>query len=159
MPLNAQCIGKEYGPYSYRLGLEKMREFTFAVSGGVPSLGQRVFPPTVSPLLFDEEAARQGPYGAVIAFPTFACVFASAPFGAAMEDPEVGVDFLRLVHGEQEFEFFDVMREGDVMTTTGRIEKIQERSGMDFLVVRSQSFNQRGVEAVRALWTAVIRRG
>jgi acyl dehydratase len=94
----------------------------------------------------------------VIAFPTFAVTFAIAPFAAAVSDPEIGIDLLMLVHGEQEFEFFEVMKPGDVMTTTGTITQIFEKSQKDFLVVVSESKNQNGKLLVRGTWTAVVRR-
>src|SRR5262249_62426011 len=96
------------------------------------------------PLLYDEEAAKKGPYGTVIAFPTFAVNFAIAPFAAAVGDPELGINLVMLVHGEQEFEFFDVLRAGEVVTTTGSITQIYEKSQKDFLVVVTESKNAQG---------------
>lgn len=158
MALDPKHVGKSYGPYKYEVGLEKLREFAFAVAGGPPSVGFTGGPPAgLNPLLWDEEAAKKGPYGSVIAFPTFAVTFAIKPFGAAVGDPEVGVNLLMLVHGEQEFEFFDVIRPGDVMTTTGKITKIYERNAMDFVVVETESKNQTGKLVVKGTWTAVIR--
>jgi acyl dehydratase len=105
----------------------------------------------------DEAAGQAGPYGQVIGFPTFAVVFAIAPFGAAVTDPDLGVDLLKLVHGEQEFEFLEPMRPGDRMTTTGKIQETFTKAGMTFLVVTTESKNQHGKMAVRGTWTAVIR--
>jgi len=159
MALDAQQIGKKYGPYQYDIGVEKMREFSAIVAGASPSLGQPELPARLSPLLHDEAAAKQGPYGSLIAFPTFAVTFAIAPFAAAVKDPAVGCNLLMLVHGEQEFEFFEVMRPGDRMTTVGTIQEIFEKAGMDFLVVTTESVNPPGTLVVRGTWTAVIRRG
>jgi len=63
-----------------------------------------------------------------------------------------------VVHGEQEFEFFDVLRAGEVVTTTGSITQIYEKSQKDFLVVVTESKNAQGKLLLRATWTAVIRR-
>lgn len=159
MAIDPKFIGKSYGPYKYEVGLEKMREFAYAVAGGAPSSGFTGGPPEgLNPLLWDEEAAKKGPYGSVIAFPTFAVTFAIKPFGAAIVDPDVGVNLLMLVHGEQEFEFFDVIRPGDVMTTTGSIKSIYEKAKMDFVVVETESKNQTGKLVVKGTWTAVVRR-
>lgn len=157
MALDTKFVGKTYGPYTYTLGLEKMREFVAAISGGSPKLGFAP-PEDANPLLVDEKAAKNGPYGQVIAFPTFAVTFAMAGFSAAVTDPELNVNVLMLVHGEQHFEWFDVMRVGDVMTTTGKITRIAEKAGMDFLDVVTESNNQHGKLVVRGTWTAVIRR-
>ena len=158
MPLDRAFVGKKYGPFRYQLGLEKMREFASAVAGGVPSSSLDFIPEGLHPLLYDEDAAKEGPYGCVIAFPTFAVNFAIAPFAAAVRDPELGVNLLMVVHGEQEFEFFDVLRAGEVVTTTGSITQIYEKSQKDFLVVVTESKNAQGKLLLRATWTAVIRR-
>jgi hypothetical protein len=94
----------------------------------------------------------------VIAFPTFPVVFAIRPFVAAVTDPDLGINLLMLVHGEQEFELFDVIRPGDQITSTGVIADIYEKAGKDFLVVSTVSKNQTGQPVVGGAWTAVIRR-
>lgn len=158
MPIDPRHVGKQYGPFRYELGLEKMREFASAISGGIPSKGfGSGIPQGMNPLLWDEEAARKGPYGAVIAFPTFAVNFAIEPFAKAVTDPALGINMVRLVHGEQVFEFFEVMRAGDVMTTEGVITRIYDKANLDFLVMTTESRNQKGELAVRGTWTAVIR--
>ena len=157
MALDKRHIGKTYGPFTYTLGVEKMREFALAVGGGQPGIGFGPVPAHISPLLLDEQAAKAGPHGSIIAFPSFAVVFAIRPFSAAIADPELQVNLLRLVHGEQELEFLEVMRPGDVLTTTGRIEDIYEKLGKDFLVVTTESLNAAGKPVVRGTWTAIIR--
>ena len=157
MAIDPKFVGRKYGPYTYKLGLEKMREFSFVVSGGTPGLGYGAPPEGLHPLLWDDEAARRGPHGGVVAFPTFAVTFAIRPFSAAVTDPELAINLLMLVHGEQEFEYFEVMRDGDVMTTTGEIAQLYSKAGMDFVVVKTESKNQHGKLVVRGTWTAVIR--
>lgn len=157
MALDPAHVGRTYGPYRYTLGLEKMREYAYAVAGGIPALGLSTPPEGLTPLVYDEAVAKAGPYGSVIALPTFAVCFAIAPFGAALTDPAVGIDLLHLVHGEQDFEFFDVMREGDVMTTTGAITKIASKSGLDFITLETESKNQHDKRVVKGIWTAVIK--
>jgi len=158
MPLDPAFVGKKYGPFRYQLGLEKMREFAYAVAGAVPASGFSEAPEGLHPLLHDENAAKKGPYGSVIAFPTFAVNFAIAPFAAAVRDPELGINLVMVVHGEQEFEFFDVLRAGEVVTTTGSITEIYEKSQKDFLIVVTESRNAQGKLVLRGTWTAVVRR-
>jgi hypothetical protein len=146
MALDPKHVGTRYGPFSYVIGLEKMREYDCAIQGGVPSLGSSPVP-VVPP-------ARED-----VAFPTFCVTFAIAPFRAAVTDPALGIDLLRLVHGEQEFEFFEAMRAGDAIHTTGEIARISSKGGKDFLTVVTESANQHGKLVVRGTWTAVIRHG
>ncbi len=159
MAIDPSNVGREYGPFKYEVGLEKLREFAFAVAGGVPSSSFGGRPPEgLNPLLWDEDAAKAGPYGAVIGFPTFAANFAMRPFTEAVTDPRLGIDLVKLVHGEQEFEFLEPVRAGDVLVTSGTLTKIFEKANMDFVQMVTESKNQHGRIAVRATWTAVIRR-
>jgi acyl dehydratase len=157
MAIDKSLIGRRWGPYFYTVGLEKLREYAAAISGGMPNLGLSGLPEDVHPVLHDEKAAARGPYKGVIGFPTFAVTFAMAPFGAALLDPALGVDLLRLVHGEQEFEFLEVLRPGDVITTTGELQDVSQRGRNEVLVVRTESKNQHGKVAVRGVFTGVVR--
>lgn len=159
MPLSPAFVGRRYGPFTYEVGVEKLREFAFAVGGGVPSLAfaGNAPPDGLLPVLHDKQAAAQSPYSAIVAMPNFAVVFAIAPFSAAIMDPELQLNVMMLVHGEQEFEFVEVVRAGDVLTTTGEITRAVSKSGKDFLTVQSESKNQHGRVVVRGTWTAVIR--
>jgi hypothetical protein len=139
------------------VGLEKLREYATAISGGAPILGLPGLPEDVHPVLHDEQAAGGLAYGSVIGFPTFAAVFATAPFGAAMLDPTLGVDLLRLVHGEQEFEFLEVIKPGDVLETTGTLAEISTHGRNQVLVIKTESMNQHRRVAVRGTYTAFIR--
>jgi acyl dehydratase len=147
-----------YGPYPYEAGLEKIRDFALAVTGGVPT---RVLwrPPETAPHPWhvDEEAARASPYGAVIAPPTFAAVFAMQPFAAALVDPANGIDLVRVLHGEQELRLHGVVRAGDRLVTTGEIASDGPRGKLRVVGIRSRTVNQRGELVVEGLWTAVVR--
>jgi acyl dehydratase len=159
MALDKRFIGRKYGPYGYEAGVEKMREFALAVGGGIPSTGfsAQPAPATLHPWLHDREAARGSKYGGLVAMPNFAVTFAIAPFASACSDPELGVNLLMLVHGEQEFEFFKPVRSGDVLTTTGEIADIYSKKGLDFLVVTSHTVDGAGEPVVDGRWGAVIR--
>jgi acyl dehydratase len=158
MAINPKFIGKKYGPFAYKAGLEKMREFSYVIAGATPGIGVTRPPDSLNKLLYDEQVAKDGPHGAVIAFPTFAVTFAIAPFTAAVTDPELGINVLMLVHGSQDFEFFEPIKDGDVLTTTGTITQIFEKAQMDFVEVVTESVNQHGKNVVKGTWTAVIRR-
>ena len=159
MPLDPRHVGRTYGPYTYTLGVYKLREFALVVGGGVPGIFvPDPRPPPLAPFVWDEAAAAAGPHGSLIALPTFAAVFAMVPFGRAVVDPELGIDLTHVLHGEQELELLRPLRPGDVMTTTGRIASIQHKAGKAFMVVRTESLAARGVPVVLGAWTAVILR-
>lgn len=157
MSIDRKHLGRRYGPFVFTVGLEHVKDFAAATGGGVPG---RVFaspPDRAHPFTWDEAAARAGPHGGIVAPPTFAAAFAMEPFARASSDPELALNVLRLVHGEQELELLEPVRPGDVLTTTGEITRIQERGTLDFLEVTTTTTNQHGRVAVRGVWTAIIR--
>src|SRR3954471_21366496 len=105
MPVNASAIGKKYEPAPYAVGREKVREYARAVG-------------ETNPVHLDLEAARAAGYADLVAPPMFAVVYAMPSLAPAMFDPEVGIDFARLVHGGQEFAWGELVLAGDEITTT-----------------------------------------
>jgi acyl dehydratase len=155
--IDPRHVGRRYGPYRYTVGLEEIRDFALVVAGGVPG---RVYPgpppDAPHPWFVDEEAARASPAGGIVAPPTFVTRFAMQPFAVASADPELGIDLVRLLHGEQRFEYGDVVRPGDVLETTGEIVDVRQKGRLDLLTVKSTTTNQRGKVVVVGTWTAVI---
>jgi acyl dehydratase len=150
-------LGRTWGPFRYVMGAEKMREYAAAISGGVPSYISTGLPEDLHPVLHDEAAAGRSPWGTLIAFPMFAVLFSIAPAQAALLDPAMEVDVFRVLHGEQEFEFREVLRPGDVLLTTGTLESRSARGNNELFVIRTDSVNQHGRLAVRGRFTAFIR--
>ncbi len=128
-----------------------------APGGGGPGHVFSAPPERAHPLTWDEDAARAGPHGGIVAPPGFAATFAIEPFAKACSDPELRVNVLRLVHGEQDLEFLEPVRPGDALTTRGEITRIQERGNLDFLEVTTTTTNQHGRVVVRGVWTAIVR--
>ena len=56
---------------------------------------------------------------------------------------ELGLNFMTLVHGEQEFEYACPIRAGETLTLTGRIADIYEKTGssgtLDFVVLETEA--------------------
>ena len=158
MALDPKFVGRTYGPYVYEVGLEKIREFAVAISTlPLPYHLASQSPEGLRPIYHDEAAGKASKHGTVIAPPTFCVNFAIAPFLRAVLDPQIGVNVGMLLHGEQEFEFGEPVRPGDVITTQGKIDQIFEKANKDFFIVETTSTNQKGKPVVRGIWTAVIR--
>jgi acyl dehydratase len=157
VPIDRKHLGRAYGPYAFQVGLQHVKDFAAATGGGVPGHVFSAPPEHAHPLTWDEGAARAGPHGGIVAPPAFATTFAMEPFAKACSDPELGVNVLRLVHGEQDLEFLEPVRPGDALTTRGEITRIQERGNLDFLEVTTTTTNQHGRVVVRGVWTAIIR--
>jgi len=156
--IDGKHVGRRYGPYRYVVGPEEIRDFAITLAGGTPG---RVFtgspPEAPHPWFVDEEAARASPHGGIIAPPTFCVRFAMQPFALACADPALGIDLVKLLHGEQVFEYGDVVRPGDVLETSGEIVDIRQKGGMDFLTVQTTTRNQRDRTVVVGTWKAVVR--
>lgn len=144
LAVDTKFIGKEYPPFVYEVGREKIKEFAKAIG-------------ETNPLYLDEEAAKKGPHGDIVAPPTFASLYAGGPVGEMLYDKELALNLMMLVHGEQDFEFFEVARAGDTMTTKCRISEISEKSGKSFVTAETMTTNQNGRPVVKARWTFVIR--
>lgn len=155
MSIDRRHLGRRYGPYRFEVGRESILDFIAATDGGVPG---RVFTAGGSaPVKGAPQPASPVVPPPLVAPPAYAAVFAMQPFAVACSDPELALNVLRLVHGEQSFEFLEPVRAGDVVLTSGEVSRIQERGNLDFLEVTTESLNQHGRLVVRGVWTAIIR--
>ncbi|NIH82727.1 MaoC family dehydratase N-terminal domain-containing protein [Amycolatopsis viridis] len=126
MPLDPSFVGRTYPPdATYEVGREKIREFAAAIGDA-------------SPLYTDPEAARAAGYPDVIAPPTFLTVINLDAINAIAEDPELGLDYSRMVHGDQSFRYTRPVHAGDQLRITTTVEDIMARAGNDFLTVRGE---------------------
>ena len=144
MSVKTEAIGKTFQPVLYAVGREKIREYAAAV-------GEH------SPLHTDHLAAREAGFADVVAPPMFAVVFSSPAVTPALFDPEVGIDFARMLHGGQEFSWGPVVVAGDEIETTTTVKDIRRRGGMNFYVFETDSRNQRGETVCTGIWTNIVR--
>ncbi len=144
MAVNTEVIGREWPALDYEVGREKIREYASAVG-------------ETNPVYTDAEAARAAGFRNVVAPPMFCVVYSSAAMAAAILDPEIGIDYGKLVHGEQLFEWGEPVCSGDVISTTARLTGISEKMGMGFYVFETESVNQEGQGTVIGTWTDIVR--
>ena len=144
MAVNTDCIGKAYPATSYAVGREKVKEYALAVG-------------ETNPLHLDPEAARAAGYADVVAPPMFAVVYCSQAIMPALFDPEVGIDFARMVHGGQEFRWGPLVVAGDEVSTAVTVKDVSERGGNGFFVFESASTNQRDETVCVGTWTNIVR--
>jgi acyl dehydratase len=137
-------VTKTFAPVTYAVGREKVREYARAVG-------------ETNPLHLDVEAARAAGYRDVVAPPMFAVVYTSPAIGPAMVDPEVGMDFARMVHGAQEFAWGPLVVAGDEITTEVELADVSQRGGMGYYVFESRSDNQDGERVCTGTWTCIVR--
>jgi len=144
LAIDTKHLGKKYPPHVYEVGKEKIKEYARAIGD-------------FNPLYLDDEKAKASKYGGIIAPPTFAVVYAGGPVGQMLMDGDLALNLMMLVHGEQEFEFGEVVRPGDVITTESEIVEIYEKKGKSFITMATTSKNQRGEMTVKGRWTFIVR--
>src|SRR5215510_12782596 len=72
-----------------------------------------------NPLYLEAEAGRRSRYGTTVAPPTYPIAFMTQAMAGGMDTfLELGLDFMTLVHGEQEFEYLRPLRIGETLTLT-----------------------------------------
>jgi acyl dehydratase len=144
--LAAENVGKTWKGFTYEVGLEKIREYANAVGAG-------------EPVHHDREAAREAGFRDVVAPPMFVVVYSAGAMGPAIFDPDVGMDFARMLHGSQEFVWGEPVCAGDAITTDIEWKDLSDRDGKQFFVFESVSRNQDGAEVARGTWTNIVRGG
>ncbi len=146
MAVNPGYAGREYPPADvYEVGREKIAEFAAALSDP-------------DPVYRDPEAARAAGHPDVIAPPTFAIVVSMGAGNVVIEDPDVDIDYSRVVHGEQSFSHHRPIRAGDRLVATASIAAVRSVAGNDMLTTRVDLATEDG-EPVCTSTSMLVARG
>lgn len=145
MPLNTALIGKEYpAAPAYEVGREKIKEFAIAIGDQ-------------NPIYMDEAAAKAAGYTDIIAPPTFLTIVGFKFGPSIVLDPELGLDYSRVVHGEQEFELRRPIVPGDRLIGKPRIASITAKGRNEYLMYEASIQSESGEEVAVARSTIVSR--
>ena len=110
MPLDQSFVGRVFPPTApYEVGREKIREFAEAIGDD-------------NPVYRDRAAAQALGYSDVIAPPTFPIVVTMRASALVIGHPDLGLDYSRVVHGEQRFSYVRPVQAGQLdarATVTG----------------------------------------
>lgn len=124
MALDRALVGRSYPPSAvFEVGRGKIAEFAAAIGD-------------TSPLYRDAEAARAAGHPDVIAPPTFAIAVSLEAAMVVLDDPDVAIDYGRVVHGEQRFAHHRPIRAGDRLVATTTIDAARTVAGNDLLTAR-----------------------
>lgn len=129
MPLNPALQGKTYPEVPFRLEPERVRAFAAAVDHRFDGV-----PPTFA-------TAVEHVAGMV----------------NVVADDELGLDFSRVVHGDQGYEWRRPMRVGELLRAATTIESIRSKGGMGFLSLRTDLRDDDGELVVVARSTLIVR--
>jgi acyl dehydratase len=143
--VNPEIQGRTYPSTApYLVGREKVREFARAVL-------------SEAPIHVDPEAARAAGYADVVAPPTFPVVVQEATLAQLLADAEAGVDFSRVVHGDQRFTYSRPVVAGDELTATLTITAVKQLGGLSMVTASSEIVDVAGDHVVTAVSTLVVR--
>jgi len=121
MPLNAALEGKVYPDATFTVDEQRVALFREAVG----EAGQ-IVPPTLAT----------------------AAEFAVFPLIAG--DADLGLDFTRVVHAEQAYEWRRPFRSGETLTARSRIASIRQEAGNGLLTIAPELLDRNGELAVLA---------
>ena len=143
--MNPELQGRVFPPAPpYLVGREKVREFASAVF-------------STSPLNFDPQAAIAAGYADVVAPPTFAVVVQELSLAQLLGAPDAGIDFSRVVHGDQRFSYSRAIVAGDEVTAQLTVSSVKTLGGHSLVTSDSVISDASGAHVVTATSTLVVR--
>ncbi len=147
MAVNADFAGRSYpasGPYA--VDAASLAAFAAAVG-------------SADPVHTDADAARAAGYRDVIAPPTFAVTLAQQCDRQFISDPEAGIDYSRVVHGEQRFVHHRPITAGDEVVGALTVDTVRETGGHAMVTTRTELTTTAGEPLCTSTSTIVIRGG
>jgi len=145
VPVNPEIQGRSYpATEPYLVGREKVREFARAVLAS-------------SPLSLDPAAAQAAGFADVIAPPTFPVVVQEHSLAQLLADPEAQIDFSRVVHGDQRFQYSRPIVAGDELVATLTVTSVKSLGGNSMVTAESAIVDASGAHVVTAISTLVVR--
>jgi acyl dehydratase len=126
MAMDQSFVGRTYPPTGpYEVSRAKIREFAEAVGD-------------LNPAYLDPEAAKALGYQDVIAPPTFPIVITMPAGDQVTRDPELGLDYSRVVHGDQRFVYRRPLRAGDWIVCGVSVQAVKSMAGNDLITIAAE---------------------
>jgi acyl dehydratase len=145
MGVNPEIVGRVYPPSEvYEVGREKIREFAGAIGSSDAAH-------------HDPAVARTLGHRDVVAPPTFAVIVAQRCESQVISDPDAGIDFSRVVHGEERFEHHRPIVAGDRLVPTVHVDLVREAGGHTMVTTRVEIADEDGAEVSTVTSTIVVR--
>src|SRR5579885_1551050 len=143
-------VGQSFPPFTIEVARCKVHELALAIGD-------------TNPIYHSREAAQEAGYPDVPLFPTSPTTFAfwgNTNMGKHLVD--MGLNVMRILHGEEEYEYLAPIYPGDVLTgvTTlidGKSRQGKDGSSMDILTTETRYTNQNNQPVLNARTTFVVR--
>ena len=151
-------VGMEFPAYSMTVEKSKIAEFAMAVA-------LKEERENINPVYYDEASAKKAGYFGIPIPPTFITSFVLWTGNGLQEIIKaLSVDINRLLHSEEEFEYYGSIYAGDTITRKTKVAEMYDRGKRgkvgrfaEVTVIESQIINQRG-ELVAKIRTTVVER-
>ena len=138
-------VGMEFEPYQFTIERGKIKEFALAIGDD-------------NPIYFDREAAQQAGFRDVPMPPSFATaidLWAGPDFESLVNLLEMNP--LKVLHGEQGYEYLTDICAGDEISVTTRVTDAITKKGMN-LVTTEKAYTNQHNEQVLVARAVVIER-
>ena len=133
-------------PDYFVVGREQLREFARAIK-----CDERAY--------FDEEAAAELGYDAIIAPMTFVSIFAKYVQLDFFRNVDIGMETMQIVQVDQRFVFYKLILAGDKLWARMEIHSVHERFGADIVVTKNTCTNDDGEVVIEAYTTLMGQQG
>jgi acyl dehydratase len=133
-------------PDTFVVGREQIRQYARSIKSHDPGS-------------FDEDAAAELGYSAVVAPPTFMSIFAILIQNHFFQNVDVGLETMQIVQVDQKFLFHQPIKAGDELTGTMHIQSVMERFGADIVTTRNVLTNVHGDIVMEAYTTLMGHEG
>ncbi|MGL5859735.1 MAG: FAS1-like dehydratase domain-containing protein [Phycicoccus sp.] len=147
MSVNPDFVGRTYPPDGpHHVDAAAIAAFAAAVDA-------------TDPVHTDPGAARAAGYADVVAPPTMAVRFAQSADRAYVSDPDAGIDYSRVVHGEQRFVHHRPITAGDDVLGTVTVDAVRSAGGHAMVTTRTELATAGGEALATCTSTIVVRGG
>ncbi|MEA3177022.1 MAG: hypothetical protein QOI59_545, partial [Gammaproteobacteria bacterium] len=135
MPINRKHIGFSLHPFTVTVDPQRLRRFAAAIGASESSVESGIAPPTYMKVVEGEGNSSREIVRAL------------------------GVDLRRVMHVEQEFEYFEPIRAGDQLTVERRVADIYDKKdgALEFIVVDSEIHRAGGASVGRSRQWILVR--
>lgn len=145
MPLNQSLKGKTYPEQTFEVERDRVTQFSLAVGED-------------DPRFLESGAAQAEGFPEQLAFPTFPTTVGILASAQVVTDQELGLDYSRVVHGEQDYEWRRPIVVGDALKAIPRIADIYTKGPNEFMVIEAEITDADG-EVVCVARSTLLSRG
>ncbi len=142
-------IGQSFPPFTFEIERGKIRELALAIGDD-------------NPIYQSKEAAQAAGYPDVPLYPTSPTIFAFWGNKKMVGQlSSLGINLMRVLHGEEEYEYLALIYPGDTLTGVMRLVDAKSRQtqggSLDLLTIEIDYTNQHGTPVLKARQVAIVR--